>query len=402
VAFRRWKKTKIKVTKMKGGRIFFIDNLRILLVILVILFHVAITYGAVGSWYYHEEPTDQFTFFLLSTFVATTQSFFMGFYFLISGYFTPSSYNRKHTRVFLKDRLVRLGIPLLIYTIIIDPAIVYLLAVSTSGVSMSFLEYYGLRISRLNILDLGSSFGVGPLWFVEALLIFAFFYAFYRLRYKPSNNNLSREERQPANRNKVPDNRRIVFFVLLLSGVTFIARLVFPIGEDFLFLQLGFFPQYISLFILGIVASQRKWFQNLSVSKGKLWLTIAIIGIFLLPIIWAFGGEGFASRALGGLNYESFVYAVWESFVGVGMILGLLVLFHTKFNNQGELAKAMSADAYTVYIIFAPIIVVLSLAMANISLYPLTKFALVSFAAVPLCFAISHYIRKIRLVKNIL
>jgi hypothetical protein len=60
----------------------------------------------------------------------------------------------------------------------------------------------------------------------------------------------------------------------------------------------------------------------------------------------------------------------------------------------------MSADAYTVYIFFAPVIVILSLAMVNIGLHPLTKFALVSLAAVPLCFVVGHYIRKIPFYKK--
>ena len=35
-------------------RLLFIDNIRIFLVSLVILTHLAITYGAVGYWYYKE------------------------------------------------------------------------------------------------------------------------------------------------------------------------------------------------------------------------------------------------------------------------------------------------------------------------------------------------------------
>jgi glucan biosynthesis protein C len=387
---------------MKEGRLLFVDNLRILLIILVIIFHVAITYGAIGLWYYHEGPPDRFTFFLLSTFVVVIQSFFMGFYFLISGYFTLGSYNRKGSRVFLKERFIRLGIPLFIYAAIFDPAIVYLVTIYTSGLNMSFAEYYGSRISRLDVLDLGSSVGVGPLWFVEALLFFALIYTLYRI-YNSSYKDADREERQVKNKRKFPDNRKIIFFILALSGITFLVRLVFPIGEDFLFLQLGFFPQYISLFVLGIMSYRHKWFQNISVSKGKLWLTISVIGVMLLPIILAFdGGEEFIFRALGGLNYESFVYAAWESFVGIGMTIGLLVLFRTRYNNQGRLTKAMSADAYTVYIIFAPVIVILSIAMAKISLHPLAKFVLVSTTAVPICFVIGHYIRKIPFAKNIL
>ncbi len=45
----------IKDEKMSKDRLLFIDNLRILLIVLVIMVHLAITYGApVGDWYYQE------------------------------------------------------------------------------------------------------------------------------------------------------------------------------------------------------------------------------------------------------------------------------------------------------------------------------------------------------------
>src|SRR5215469_11297027 len=81
--------------KQKGARLLFIDNVRVALTIQVIVFHLAITYGAIGSWYYHEPTRDVVTTLLLSIFVAASQAFFMGFFFLISAYLTPGAYERK-------------------------------------------------------------------------------------------------------------------------------------------------------------------------------------------------------------------------------------------------------------------------------------------------------------------
>ena len=36
---------------MRKARLFFIDNLRILLIALVIMVHLSVTYGGVGGWY---------------------------------------------------------------------------------------------------------------------------------------------------------------------------------------------------------------------------------------------------------------------------------------------------------------------------------------------------------------
>jgi len=55
----------------------------------------------------------------------------------------------------------------------------------------------------------------------------------------------------------------------------------------------------------------------------------------------------------------------------------------------------MSKNAYTVYIIHAPIIVFLALSLQGIIMNPLLKFALVAPLAVAVCFLIGNYIRKI-------
>ncbi|GAA2874175.1 hypothetical protein GCM10020220_074460 [Nonomuraea rubra] len=82
---------------MKTGtrtRLYAIDNLRILLTALVVAHHVAITYGNIPLWYYVEPAKDP-SGIALDILVVTNQAFFMGFFFLLSGFFTPGSYDRK-------------------------------------------------------------------------------------------------------------------------------------------------------------------------------------------------------------------------------------------------------------------------------------------------------------------
>src|SRR5580704_10042042 len=75
------------------SRTTFIDNLRVALTVLVIFQHAGITYGAFGAWYYHELPEG--SSLGLSLFCVVNQAFFMGFFFLIAGYFTPGAFDRK-------------------------------------------------------------------------------------------------------------------------------------------------------------------------------------------------------------------------------------------------------------------------------------------------------------------
>ena len=191
-------------------RLFFVDNLRILLITLVVLHHLAITYGHSGGWYYYEGQPDDLTTILFTMFNAVNQAFFMGFFFMISGYFTPGSYDRKGTGPFLKDRFLRLGIPLLFYIIVIEPLLIYARSVILYNFEGSLWQGLAQYFKGQYLENF--SLGTGPLWFIETLLIFAFIYALWRRWVKP-------EIPVPPQRDeKVPGNMAIAMFALALAG----------------------------------------------------------------------------------------------------------------------------------------------------------------------------------------
>src|ERR1700748_723281 len=107
-------------------KIHYIDTLKVLLTILVVLHHCFITYGAPGGWYYSEKTTQAAAIVPMTIFVSVNQSFFMGFFFFLSAYFIKASYDRKGAAKFTTDRLLRLGIPLVFYSFILSPILSYL------------------------------------------------------------------------------------------------------------------------------------------------------------------------------------------------------------------------------------------------------------------------------------
>ena len=114
-------------------------------------------------------------------------------------------------------------------------------------------------------------------------------------------------------------------------------------------------------------------------------------------------GSRNADWLLGGwLHWQAFVYALWEAFMVVGVCIGLLVLLRTRWNRQGRLAKGLAANAYTVYLIHPLVIVSVAYAFQAVALYPLLKFVIAVLIALPLCFLISSFIRKIPLADRIL
>jgi glucan biosynthesis protein C len=392
----------------KTARLYFIDNLRTVLIILVLLWHMAITYGAPGEWPYHEVRPDDLTALVFTLLGVLTGPFVIGFWFLIAGYFSPGAYDRRGPWRFIGGRLIRLGIPLAIYVFFLDPLIHYAINVNSWGLGRSFWsiwgyqgvfwQYLGGHVKRHS----SHGIGVGPLWFVEILLIFTLGYWLVRLLadlVKPPPGQSQREGSPPS-------NIAIAVFALCLGVITFVVR-IRPVRWDLklLFLPFPYLPQYVGLFIVGLVAYRRNWLLVITDAMGKLWSRVVLfLIVVLLPLVFVLGGalEGDTGPYEGGLHWQSFVFSVWEQFVGVGMILGLLVWFRQRFNRQGKLARAMAAGSFAVYFIHAPVLVFLALALRNVSLHPLIKWALVTPVAVSLCFVIAHFFRRLPLVRRIL
>lgn len=230
-------KTRIGVSH--GSRLLFVDNLRILLISMVVIQHVAVTYGAVGSWYYHDPSTNLLTAIILTSWTGIGMASGMGFFFFIAGYFTPRSYDRKGSKSFLLDRLVRLGIPLLIYDLLLDPLVVYI----ASGPRESYWSFYGTYLLPER------GIANGPVWFIAVLLAFTLIYGVWRW--------LTRNQKHLAARTgKLPSYRAIFGFIFSLGLVSFVVRIWWPAGSIFQLLNVpvGYLPQYISFFILGMIA----------------------------------------------------------------------------------------------------------------------------------------------------
>ncbi len=378
----------------QGKRLLFIDNLRILLICGVLVVHLNTTYAPLGSWYYQDPGANQLTFALLS-FPSLIGVACMGLFFLLAGYFTPGSYDRKGGASFVRDRLVRLGIPVLIYGLLLDPLVVYI----ASGLHGSYWSFYANYLPQVR--------GVtGPAWFIALLLLFSLVYAAWR--------GLTRHRTQKTARTgKLPSYRAILGFIFVLGLLTFVVRIWWPMGWIFLPLNVpvGYLPQYLSLYILGLVAYRRNWFFALTPRMARDWSLIAGLstlltfgGLLALAVIEGAGVAGTTqavSALKGGVNWLALGYALWESFLVVGVGIGLLVLFRQCWNHQGRVAKELAADVYTVYLIHPLILVGFAYAFSVVALYPLLKWGIAVLITIPLCFLISLLIRRIPLVNRV-
>jgi glucan biosynthesis protein C len=379
---------------MEKPRLLYIDNLRTVMIIMVILVHLGVTYGGEGSWYYKEGRADTLTSAVLTAHNAISQSFFMGLLFLLSAYFAVASYDRKGPGSFLRDRFLRLGIPLLFFEFLIQPFLACFLAwAGVINLGGSRGDYFRWYYTSFHI-------GSGPLWFVEVLLIFSVLYVAWRLLRRPVSGVRD-------NPDYLPGPNAFLVLAVLLGVLSFVVRLKFPVNWAFgpLNLQLAFFVQYVAMFIVGMIAYRRNWLQRLpTISAVFCFVLAGVLVILILPLLFIFGGatDGQVWRYLGGPHWQAFAYAMWEQLFAVAMTVGLIVLFRERFNRQSQLAQAASSSSYTVYIIHAPIIILFALAIRDLHLYPLLKFAVAALVTIPVTFALANLLRQLPLARRVL
>lgn len=369
-------------------RLDYLDNLSTALTVLVLVFHTSIAYGGAGSWILEDVDKSELnaTIILFTIFTAVCQAFFMGLFFFLTAYFIPASYDRKGAAKFLKDRLMRLGIPLAIYYFLIGPLTSWFAHERERLTIGQYYQEYVWSFERTFF---------GPAWFLEASIYFTLLYALYRLI-------ADRIPRQPKLL-KFPSGARLLVAAIMLGLVSFVVRLVYPTGEGPLELQLGYFPSYIALFVAGIIAYRNGWLNQIPDRLAKTWKWIGIGAIPVLPLVFiATGALDGRLEFEGGVNLQALCYALWEPLVCIGIVIALLGWFQRKFHTAGRLRKWLSNNAYTVYLIHPPAIVGWTVAFHGIALSPFVKWVIVSVLSVGICFAAASLIRSIPGVKRVL
>lgn len=361
-----------------GSRMGYLDNLRIFVTILVVAHHAGQAYGPTGGdWPIFEEVRAEW----LLPFFATNAAWFMGLFFLLSGYFTPASFDRKGARTFLKDRFIRLGLPILLFW----------------SPFLGIYEYFetkpelSLPVWFFNVYVFGANMEVGHLWFLVHLLFYSLGYAAWRH---------VRGMRTSAGFGP-PKAGHLVVYALLLAGVSYVVRLWFPIDRwiwiaGVMPSEVAHLPQYLSLFFIGITAGRNRWFETISARQGLSLFAgavvlIAFVYLYLL-VLYHFFRIGFET---GGPTIGSFWYCLLEAAICITMCLGLPTFFREALHYQNVFLKRLAAEAYTVYIIHFLILVAIQAQLLRFALSPTSKFVIATVTATVLCFISARLLRKI-------
>ncbi len=378
----------VRVPETSSNRMDYLDHLRVFLTALVVCHHQSIAFGAPGGWYYKvAAPTDIPSLVVMTMFVAVNQAFFMSLFFFVSAYFTRMSLLKKGAPLFVRDRLIRLAIPLMVYFFVLNPSVGYLVRRFTGRTDAG---YFGFMLHNAP-----QCFGWGPMWFVLSLILFTAAYLAVRGM---------RQICGAARPMPLPGNLAVFLFILFIGTATFLVRLAYPVGREFIGLQLGYFPMYICMFAFGILAHRSSWPDQLERRQVNVWFGLAMAAILLLPVIVLLGGafSGNADKFPGGLSWQAYVYSAWEPFLCIGISLKLLLLFRGRLNRANTLSARLSKSSYTVYILHPFFVVVATWLAKDLPLPPLVIVLLICPLVLAVNFACANLIRQAPFLNKVL
>ena len=369
-------------------RLYYLDHLRVALTVLVIAHHASQAYAPLsGAWPISNSTKSA----ILDPFQAVNAAFFMGLFFLISGYFVPGAYDRKGVGSFLKTRFIRLGLPALFFALFL----------------FGPMDYFGMpeRLSLgefiRHLYQTGWQNAYVHLWFLLHLLVYSVGYALWRM----ITRNFNLRARSDG---KIPWHTVLLAFVIIFVLITRVVRFRYDINQwgPFLYLipaEMAHLPQYISMFVLGILAYRFKALDRLPTAVGMTWLAIGVASAAWFYVDFLGGNSYMMSLSIKGKGIGPLVWSSWEALTCVGLGVGLLTLFREWINKPaGRLMAALTRSQYGAYVIHFIVVFGVQAGLADIPLGPFVKFMIATIVAAILSFGISHLALKIPGVKKVI
>ncbi len=353
-------------SKPRRERVAYLDNLKLLAVALIIAGHGALSYGSLkGAWPYQdvrEVKLGAVSDTALSIVVIPVAAFVMGLFFLISGLVTPGSVSRKGPLRFARDRLDRLGLPLVVWTLVLWPGAIWLANVA-AGRTQSF--WWRLTHDK-PFLD------TGPMWFVVLLLIYSLAYAAWCSWRRHGATRADPPGTAPRGDSAL-SGRGLVALAAAISVLTVLVRPVFPaasaqIAQIHLWQQ----PQFVAMFGLGIVAAHHDWLDPVPdrIRRGCGIAALGGLAAFLL-LAGAMAATGVSGDVLfkPGIHWAPLCLAAIEGPLAVGTSVWLLGVAQRRLNGPpGALGRAMARSAYGAFLLQGVVLIGLMIALRPIGL----------------------------------
>lgn len=344
---------------------------------IVILNHTAAAYGGGGT---HPHPAGfSKTSPIMLPYVAFHYAYGLGQFFWLSGHLTAQSLSKSSWREFVTSKLLRLGLPAVLYSIFLDPLQAIALRPRLGGTLRSNLKDYWKAI-----LDFKGWLtpGAGIVWYTMTLLIFDL----CALLLKQSLRLLSNGRAKPYDLLKLSklyeQMRRWGWLVIAASR--FLVSTRFPMGYELpiVTVQPYYLPQHIYGYLLGFIAYHLRkprmsgLYDRQSGVLGKLSMAKAsAISLAALPIVLIPGwlrsrkaskktekgkktdspNDTISSLQPSGWTADALLFALWNEFTFNTVGPAFMSHWEQNYNRPGRRRLWSPRYAYAAYLLHSPI-----------------------------------------------
>ena len=378
------------VVPAQRARQAWADALKVVLVVGVIVAHAVMAWTGLHGWVL-EEPTVReplLSLLLLASIAGVL--FGMAAFFLVAGVFTPPSFARKGPRRFLLDRLVRLGVPLVAYLLLMAPVVEFVDVEDNAEWDRGFLAFVPYSWAH---------HAPGPLWFVEVLLVFSAGYAVVRT-FRPA---------RPGD----PEPLRahvLVVTAVAVALASFLIRLALPFAEEIgdfppvNDLYLAQAPAWTAGFVVGVLASERGWLERISPAASRwlcrvAWSALAAVVVLVGVVAGILGTD--VEVFYGRGTWQSLLLALLEGVVVATMPLWLVDVFRRRVRAAGRLVRELGRAAFAAFVVHQVVLVGAVLATRWVDWPPEVEFVLAAGLAVAGSFGIGMLLARLPGVSRI-
>ncbi len=316
----------------KTQRIFFLDNLKTFIIVLMVVFHAAMSYMAYGPewWYVMNDDTAMSA----TLFVIWADVFIMPIMFFVSGYFGFMSLSKHDNYKFWSSKVKRIAVPWIFGAMVIAPYIAYL-TFASRDIPMSFADFYITQFW-------GVFYQHGHFWYLGFLLML------YVLMYIICSIVPSFRQKTIISE---PSNLFLAGVFIFISLAVFCLWQIFP---DEIWLHPLYIicfqptraPIYIVYFFVGVMAWRHGWFKTggycPSIDK---WLPLFIVVSIAYPLYRVVPPESL------GISAEMYtvVKALLHSLLCMASIFALLAVFQRYGNHTSALLSSLAVTSYPIY-----------------------------------------------------
>lgn len=387
----------------KPKRLGWIDDIRILAVAIVLMLHATFAYTPAympGTWWYVIDAAQAPDLHALA---ALLRALVLNLFLFIAGYVAPGAIDRHGPGAFMKNRLIRLGIPLPIGLLLVFPVVMYAYYVNFRGYgpidfgSYLWRIYFGIGEHRPPgwTGPAWPDHQFGHLWFLQALLVYSALYALWRNLVPP------RRATEPRG---LPGPILAILAILIVAQITFYIRIDEPLyywrpGLGVLQLHPADIPSEAASFILGVLAGAHGWVDRVSVRLGRACLAVGLVAsLAYLLAEWS----GLGLFIAGGASLHAWLYANAEIALTALLGLGIVIWLRDKSGTVSPWRKLLAANSYGFYLLHLPIVLALHYAFRPAPLEAVAKWLLVVALTLPLALLASIALRSLPGVRRVI